>query len=145
MHNGKSPQAFRTISEAATEVGEKDHVLRFWEKEIKELNPIKNHGSRRYYRPEDISLLHAIRYFLRKQGYKIEGVQKLLRTYGVEKFIALYQNRLAGSRSVSVSDNVDKRAVDISSEALLDTKLAHLRVLHHDMMNFRDRLSSFLR
>ncbi len=140
MHNGKSPQAFRTISEAATEVGEKDHVLRFWEKEIKELNPMKNHGSRRYYRPEDILLLHAIRYFLRKQGYKIEGVQKLLRHHGIEKFIALYQNRIAGSVSISVSDNAD-----MTGDALWDEQLAHLRVLHHDMTNFRDRLSSFLR
>ncbi len=138
MHNGKSPTAFRTISEAATEVGEKDHVLRFWEKEIKELNPIKNHGSRRYYRPEDILLLRAIKYFLRKQGYKIEGVQKLLRHHGMDKFIALYQNRVGVAVVSDYEDGV------ISGEVLLDEQLVHLRVLHNEMSHFRNRLISFL-
>ncbi len=133
MHNGKSSQAFRTISEAATEVGEKDHVLRFWEKEIKELNPIKNHGSRRYYRPEDIMLLHAISYFLRHGGYRIEGVKSLLSKYGVHGFLGFYENR---------GDHVGAFGSD--NLVLSDEQVSRLRILGQDMLNFRDRLVSVL-
>ncbi|MEQ8664356.1 MAG: MerR family transcriptional regulator [Rhodospirillales bacterium] len=77
--NGKSPGAFRTISEAADELGLPQHVLRFWESKFPQVKPMKRGGGRRYYRPEDIALLERIRDLLHVEGYTIKGVQKLLR------------------------------------------------------------------
>ena len=37
----KSADAFRTIGEAATELGLKTHVLRFWETKFDNLRPLK--------------------------------------------------------------------------------------------------------
>ena len=76
---GKSPLAFRTISEVATELNLPQHVLRYWETRFLQVNPTKRGGKRRYYRPEDIMLLRQIRSLLYDDGYTIKGVQKLLK------------------------------------------------------------------
>ncbi len=76
---GKSPNAFRTISEVSSELDLPQHVLRFWETRFPQVKPIKRGGGRRYYRPEDVDLLHRIRSLLYDDGYTIKGVQKLLR------------------------------------------------------------------
>ena len=49
----KSAQAFRTISDVATELDVPQHVLRFWESKFTQVRPLKRGGGRRYYRPED--------------------------------------------------------------------------------------------
>jgi DNA-binding transcriptional MerR regulator len=76
---GKSPTAFRTITEVATELELPQHVLRFWETKFSQVKPVKRRGGRRYYRPRDVALLKRIRELLYNDGYTIKGVQKLLR------------------------------------------------------------------
>ena len=80
---GKSPSAFRTISEVAAELELPQHVLRFWESKFSQIKPMKRGGGRRYYRPEDLDLLRSIRTLLYEDGYTIKGVQKLLKDGGV--------------------------------------------------------------
>ena len=79
----KAPDAFRTISEVATELDVPQHVLRFWESRFREIKPMKRGGGRRYYRPDDLDLLRGIRHLLYGEGYTIRGVQRLLREQGV--------------------------------------------------------------
>ena len=79
----KSPEAFRTISEVAEDMDLPQHVLRFWETRFPQIKPLKRGGGRRYYRPDDVELLRAIKELLYGQGYTIKGVQKLLREQGV--------------------------------------------------------------
>lgn len=81
----KAPTAFRTISEVADDLQIPQHVLRFWETKFPQLKPLKRGGGRRYYRPEDISLLRRISDLLYTQGYTIKGVQRLLREGGLEE------------------------------------------------------------
>ncbi len=78
----KSPSAFRTISEVADELHIPQHVLRFWETRFPQVKPLKRGGGRRYYRPDDITLLRSISHLLYIQGYTIKGVQRLLREGG---------------------------------------------------------------
>src|SRR6516165_613386 len=78
----KAPNAFRTISEVADELHNPQHVLRFWETKFSQVKPLKRGGGRRYYRPDDISLLRRISDLLYIQGYTIKGVQRLLREGG---------------------------------------------------------------
>ena len=75
----KSPEAFRTISEAADELGVAQHVLRFWETKFSFIKPMKRAGGRRFYRPADMSVLSTIQRLLHQEGYTIKGVQKLYR------------------------------------------------------------------
>ena len=78
----KSPDAFRTISEAAEELDLPQHVLRFWETRFSTIKPLKRGGGRRYYRPEDVLLLKGIRHLLYDQGFTIKGVQRILKDQG---------------------------------------------------------------
>jgi DNA-binding transcriptional MerR regulator len=75
----KSPTAFRTISEVAEGLALPQHVLRFWESKFQQIKPLKRGGGRRYYRPEDVKIIHDIKELLYNQGFTIRGVQKLLR------------------------------------------------------------------
>ena len=79
----KSPEAFRTISEVATELDVPQHVLRFWESRFTQIKPVKRAGGRRFYRPEDIDLLRGISKLLYSDGLTIRGVQKVFKERGV--------------------------------------------------------------
>ena len=69
----KSPEAFRTISEVAEDMDLPQHVLRFWETRFPQIKPLKRGGGRRYYRPDDVELLRAIKELLYGEGYTIKG------------------------------------------------------------------------
>lgn len=80
----KSAEAFRTISEVADILDIPAHVLRFWESRFVQITPIKRGGGRRYYRPEDISLLRGIQKMLYEDGLTIKGAQKVLKEKGIK-------------------------------------------------------------
>lgn len=88
----KRADAFRTISEAAEDLDLPQHVLRFWETRFPQIKPMKRGGGRRYYRPEDIELLAAIRHLLYGEGYTIKGVQRILKQqHGAKAVVDLVQ------------------------------------------------------
>jgi DNA-binding transcriptional MerR regulator len=92
----KAPDAFRTISEVATDLDIPQHVLRFWETRFPQIKPMKRSGGRRYYRPDDIDLLKGIRRLLYAEGYTIRGVQRILKEHGIGSV-----QRLADSATVA--------------------------------------------
>ncbi|MCB1386885.1 MAG: MerR family transcriptional regulator [Nitratireductor sp.] len=94
----KSPDAFRTISEAADDLNLPQHVLRFWETRFNQIKPLKRGGGRRYYRPEDVDLLRGIRHLLYEEGYTIRGVQRILREQGNRFVIGI------GSGEIDITD-----------------------------------------
>ena len=83
----KGPEAFRTISEAASEIGVAQHVLRFWETKFSFIRPMKRAGGRRFYRPHDLLVLSGVRRLLHDEGYTIAGVQKLYREHGSSRLV----------------------------------------------------------
>ena len=84
----KSANAFRSISEAAAEVGAPQHVLRFWETKFPFVTPVKRAGGRRFYRPQDVIILKAIRRLLHDEGLTIKGVQRLHKDQGIARIAA---------------------------------------------------------
>lgn len=96
----KGPQAFRTISEAADELGVPQHVLRFWETKFSFIRPMKRAGGRRFYRPQDLQVLRGVRTLLHDDGYTIKGVQRLHKEQGVQRVLAAAHEE-AGSPDVS--------------------------------------------
>jgi DNA-binding transcriptional MerR regulator len=88
---GKSPEAFRTISEVADWLDRPAHVLRFWESKFPQIKPVKRAGGRRYYRPEDMLLLGGIKKLLHDDGMTIKGAQKLLRDQGIRHVSGMSQ------------------------------------------------------
>jgi DNA-binding transcriptional MerR regulator len=85
----RAADAFRTISEVAEDLDLPQHVLRFWETRFTQIKPMKRGGGRRYYRPDDVELLRAIRHLLYGEGYTIRGVQRILKEQGAKAVIAL--------------------------------------------------------
>lgn len=61
------------------EVGElcmvKPHVLRYWEQEFSQLNPVKRRGNRRYYQRHEVQLIRRIRSLLYIEGFTISGAK----------------------------------------------------------------------
>ena len=88
----KSPDAFRTISEVADELGLPQHVLRFWETRFSQIKPMKRTGGRRYYRPDDVELVRAIKHLLYGEGYTIKGAQRLFKENGPRAVVAAVRN-----------------------------------------------------
>ena len=92
MASPKAPDAFRTISEVASDLDLPQHVLRFWETRFSQIKPMKRGGGRRYYRPEDVDLLRGIRLLLYGEGFTIRGVQRLLKEKGVGFVVSVGQS-----------------------------------------------------
>jgi DNA-binding transcriptional MerR regulator len=84
----KGPEAFRTISEAADELGVPQHVLRFWESKFSFIRPMKRAGGRRFYRPQDIAILAGVQRLLHQEGYTIKGVQRLHKEEGMARILS---------------------------------------------------------
>jgi DNA-binding transcriptional MerR regulator len=93
----KAPDAFRTISEVASDLDIPQHVLRFWETRFTQIKPMKRSGGRRYYRPDDVDLLKGIRRLLYGEGYTIRGVQRILKEHGIKSVQGLADNAAAVS------------------------------------------------
>ena len=83
----KGPDAFRTISEAADELGVPQHVLRFWETKFSFIRPMKRAGGRRFYRRQDLDVLRGVRCLLHEEGYTIKGVQRLHKEQGLRRLM----------------------------------------------------------
>lgn len=67
-----------TIGEVAELCDVKPHVLRYWEQEFTQLNPVKRRGNRRYYQHHEVLLIRKIRELLYDQGFTISGARNRL-------------------------------------------------------------------
>ena len=67
-----------TIGEVSDLCDVKQHVLRYWEQEFPQLNPVKRRGNRRYYQRQDVLLVREIRDLLYGEGYTIQGARQRL-------------------------------------------------------------------
>lgn len=109
----KANDAFRTIGEVSDELDVPKHVLRFWEGKFPQLKPMKRGGGRRFYRPEDVTLLRGIHHLLHSAGYTIKGVQRILRESGVDAVKNAAQGAAeapaSSGNSVSAPENSGKR------------------------------------
>ena len=107
---------------------------------------MKRGGGRRYYRPEDIDLLRAIRDLLYEQGYTIKGVQKLMREGGLkigDEPTASPAGETAEDKAASETAPSARKAA--SDELPLfrasdDKQLKEIRAIAGELAGLRDRL-----
>ena len=64
-----------TIGEVSELCFVKPHVLRYWEQEFSQLEPVKRRGNRRYYQRHDVLVIRQIRSLLYEHGYTIGGAR----------------------------------------------------------------------
>jgi len=67
-----------SIGEVSELCALKPHVLRYWEQEFPQLNPVKRRGNRRYYQRQDVILIRRIRTLLYDEGFTIGGARQRL-------------------------------------------------------------------
>jgi len=79
-HNDELPaipgKRYFTIGEVSELCAVKPHVLRYWEQEFPQLNPVKRRGNRRYYQRQDVLMIRQIRALLYDQGFTIGGARQ---------------------------------------------------------------------
>ena len=111
----KSDNAYKTIGEVVkilnlkSRSGKKTptHILRFWEKEFKQIKPKILIGNRRYYDQSNIDLLKKIKFLLKDQGMTIHGVKKLLNSNDSNNLDEI-------SNKTIKADNLRKKIINIS-------------------------------
>ena len=74
-----------TIGEVSAICGLKTHVLRYWEQEFSELEPIKRKGNRRYYQQKDLILVLQIKDLLQNQGFTIDGAKIKISSMNIDE------------------------------------------------------------
>ena len=70
---------YYTIGEIAKAFNVNTSLLRFWEKEFKEIQPKKKQSGARKYTPEDLIIIEKIYFLLKQKGLTIEGARKQLK------------------------------------------------------------------
>ncbi len=137
----KGPNAFRTISEAADELGVPQHVLRFWETKFSFIRPMKRAGGRRFYRPQDVAVLNGVRTLLHSEGLTIKGVQKLHRDQGLAQVVAA---GIGSNGSASLDPNFDYEASDAPAKRLDTGARDRLAFALDDLTAIKSRLDGLL-
>lgn len=80
----KSEEAYRSIGEAARELGLQTHVLRYWEGKFpRHVKPLKRPDGRRLFRRADLDALSAIQLLVHRRGMTLKGAKALLDEQGV--------------------------------------------------------------
>ncbi len=75
-----APRSWWRIGDAARFVGVDEHVIRFWCEEFPgEVRPHRSASGQRWYGPEQIAKLTAIRELLHVELYTIAGAKRQLR------------------------------------------------------------------
>jgi len=136
----KGPNAFRTISEAADELGAPQHVLRFWETKFTFISPMKRAGGRRFYRPQDIEVLRAVKALLHDEGYTIKGVQKLHKDGGLKRLLAVASGEDPGADGRLDDDTAGDGGRELSPEAR-----GRLTETLNDLESIKARLDGLLK
>jgi DNA-binding transcriptional MerR regulator len=93
-----------------------NHILRYWEKEFKEIRP-KKINNRRYYSPKQVEIIKMIKFLLKSKGMTILGVKNLLGNN---------INKLDDRNTHSLKADYYKKNIKIKSKSLLE-KLNKIR------------------
>ena len=94
-----------------------NHILRYWEKEFKEIKP-KKINNRRYYSAKQVEIIKMIKFLLKSKGMTILGVKNLLK---------LRINQLDGNDIPSLSTDYYKKYIKSKSKIILEkiNKIKH--------------------
>ncbi|MEC7173478.1 MAG: MerR family transcriptional regulator [Bacteroidota bacterium] len=79
MHVNLPEKRYYRIGEIAKAFNVNPSLLRFWEKEFKEIQPKKKEGGARRYTPDDIIIIQKIHHLLKEKGLTIEGAKMQLK------------------------------------------------------------------
>lgn len=71
-------KTYYSISEVSKMTEVKPYILRFWEKEFRQINPYKDPGGTRRYRKKDIDAICEVKQLLYEQKFTVKGAKEAL-------------------------------------------------------------------
>ncbi len=93
-----------------------NHIIRYWEKEFKQIKP-KKINNRRYYSSQQVEIIKMIKFLLKNEGMTISGAKNILN---------LNANKLDDYNSDSLKASYYKNYLKDKSKNLL-TKIKNLK------------------
>ena len=78
MHVNLTEKRYYSIGEVAKAFSVKPSLLRFWEKEFKEIQPKKKQSGTRKYSPENVLTIQFIYHLVKEKGMTLQGAKKQL-------------------------------------------------------------------
>ena len=83
-------------------------LLRYWEKEFKQIKPYKNKKGDRFFRPEDIEVIQTIYNLTKVKGFTLQGAK--------DELARNFENAKAQARAVAALERIRARLIDIRQE-----------------------------
>ena len=102
-------------------------LLRFWEKEFKQIKPKTNSRGKRSYRAKDIEILRAIYVLVKEQGFTLEGARKALSARKGTMSEAGKIAKQAAKETVAVDTAAQTKTLSEESRKQAIDKLSKLR------------------
>ena len=87
-----------------------NYILRYWEREFKEIKP-KKINNRRYYTAKQVEIIKLIKFLLKNKGMTLSGAKNLL---------SLNMNKLDDHNSTSLKDDYYKHKIKVKTKQLLE-------------------------
>ena len=91
-----------------------NHILRYWEKEFKQIRP-KKINNRRYYTQDQVEIIKLIKFLLKTKGMTITGVKNLLNLninklddYNSDGLKVDYYKRTIKEKSIKLLEKINK-------------------------------------
>ena len=78
MHIELPQKRYYSIGEVAKAFDVQPSLLRFWEKEFKEIQPKKKNSGTRKYTPENVLTIQFVYHLVKEKGMTLEGAKKQL-------------------------------------------------------------------
>jgi len=125
-----------SISEVATMIGVNASLLRFWEKEFKQIKPKTNSRGKRSYNNKDIEIIRSVYVLVKEQGFTLDGARKALRSrkgMGAKAASEAKVKAQATQKTMSVGLDIKPK---FSENSRLEA-LKRLRKVRSDLLTFR--------
>ena len=87
-----------------------NHILRYWEKQFKEIKP-KKINNRRYYSSEQVEIIKMIKFLLKNKGMTISGVKGI---------IDINTKKLDADNKYSLKTDYYKKVLKTKSKLLIE-------------------------
>ena len=87
-----------------------NHILRFWEKEFKQIKP-KIINKHRYYSNEQVEIIKLINFLIKDKGITIKGTKKILNSK---------IKKLDDYKSYSLKDSYYKKTLNYKAKVILE-------------------------
>jgi DNA-binding transcriptional MerR regulator len=99
MYINLPEKRYYSIGEVAKAFDVKPSLLRFWEKEFKEIQPKKKQSGNRKYTPENVQTLQYIYHLVKEKGMTLQGAKKQLQNQSKAQSKEALLSRLEGLKA----------------------------------------------